>query len=157
MAASLEDRLSLRELADRYARAVDRRDWALAATLFTAECVLQGPGYQLVGREKILAGLRLIDRYSATQHSVHNQLVEVVGDLATGETYCTAHHVYARDGRQRMLDWGIRYQDRCVREAGAWRYARRELLLDWSQDLPLEQESARDLAGAAQELSLEQE
>ena len=140
MAASLEDRLALRELADRYARAVDRRDWTLAATLFTEDCVLQGPGYELVGREKILAGLRLIDRYSATQHSVHNQLVEVDGDRANGETYCTAHHVYERDGRRRMLDWGIRYQDRCVRDGGAWRYARRELLLDWSQDLSLEQE-----------------
>jgi uncharacterized protein (TIGR02246 family) len=140
MAASLEDRLALRELADRYARAVDRRDWELASTLFTEDCVLQGPGYELVGRVKILAGLRLIDRYAATQHSVHNQLVEIQGDVATGETYCTAHHVYARDGRRRMLDWGIRYQDRCVREGGAWRYARRELLLDWSQDLSLEQE-----------------
>ena len=140
MAASLEDRLALRELADRYARAVDRRDWELASTLFSEDCVLQGPGYELVGRTKILAGLRLIDRYSATQHSVHNQLVEVDGDVATGETYCTAHHVYERDGRRRMLDWGIRYQDRCVRERGAWRYARRELLLDWSQDLSLEQE-----------------
>ena len=138
MSATLEDRLALRELADRYARAVDRRDWTLAATLFTEDCVLHGPGYELVGREKILAGLRLIDRYSATQHSVHNQLVEVDGDRASGETYCTAHHVYARDGRPHMLDWGIRYQDRCVRERGAWRYARRELLLDWAQDLPLE-------------------
>ena len=146
MAASLEDRLALGELAFRYARAVDRRDWSLAATLFTENCVLCGPGYELVGREKILAGLRLIDRYSATQHSVHNQLVEVAGDLATGETYCTAHHVYARDGRSRMLDWGIRYQDRCVREAGAWRYARRDLLLDWTQDLPLD--AAGERAGA---------
>jgi uncharacterized protein (TIGR02246 family) len=142
MAASLEDRMALRELAFRYARAVDRRDWALAASLFTEDCVLQGPGYELVGRAKILAGLRVIERYSATQHSVHNQLVEVDGDRATGETYCTAHHVYARDGRPRMLDWGIRYQDRCVREAGAWRYQRRDLLLDWSQDLPLEQAEA---------------
>ena len=152
MAASLEDRLALRELADRYARAVDRRDWALAASLFSEDCVLQGPGYQLVGRAKILAGLRLIDRYSATQHSVHNQLVEVDGDRATGETYCTAHHVYERDGRQRMLDWGIRYQDHCEREAGAWRYARRDLVLDWSQDLPLGGElDEAILAGIKQE------
>ena len=140
MPASLEDRLALRELAERYARAVDRRDWELAATLFTEDCVLVGPGYELVGREKILAGLRLIDRYRATQHSVHNQLVEVSGDRASGETYCTAHHLYEREGRPRKLSWGIRYQDRCVREAGAWRYARRELLRDWAQDLPIEPE-----------------
>jgi uncharacterized protein (TIGR02246 family) len=140
VAASVEDRLALRELADRYARAVDRRDWALAGALFTEDCVLLGPGYELVGRGAILTGLRQIDRYRATQHSVHNQLVEVAGDRATGETYCTAHHLYERDGRTRKLSWGIRYQDRCARESGAWRYERRELLLDWSQDLPLDSE-----------------
>ena len=138
MPSDLEDRLALRELAYRYARAVDRRDWTLAEELFTPECVLVVPGYELVGRDRILAGLRLIDRYAATQHDVHNQLVEVSGDRASGETYCTAHHLYERDGRPRKLSWGIRYQDCCRREAGAWRYERRELLLDWSQDLPLE-------------------
>jgi len=140
MPSSLEDRLELRELAYRYARAIDRRDWALAEQLFTATCVLLGPGFELVGRERIVAGLRSIDRYSATQHSVHNQLVEIAGDRARGETYCTAHHLYERDGQRRKLSWGIRYQDRCAREGGAWRYERRELLLDWTQDLPLEQE-----------------
>jgi ketosteroid isomerase-like protein len=138
VAARLEDRWELRELAYRYARAVDRRDWALAERLFTRDCVLVGPGYELVGRDGILAGLRRIDQFRATQHSVHNQLVEVAGDTATGETYCTAHHLYERDGRSWKLSWGIRYQDRCVREAGAWRYVRRELVLDWAQDLPLE-------------------
>jgi ketosteroid isomerase-like protein len=139
VSADLEDRSALRELAYRYARAVDRRDWELAGRLFTRECVLVGPGYELVGRDAILAGLRQIDRFSATQHSVHNQLVEIAGDRATGETYCTAHHLYDRDGVRRKLSWGIRYQDRCLREQTDWRYERRELLLDWAQDLPLEQ------------------
>lgn len=138
MPSVLEDRLELRDLAYRYARAVDRRDWKLAEALFTRDCVLVGPGYELVGRDGILAGLRRIDQFRATQHSVHNQLVEISGDRASGETYCTAHHLYERDGISRKLTWGIRYQDRCVREAGAWRYERRELLLDWTQDLPLD-------------------
>src|SRR5262245_55471543 len=138
MPSPLEDRLALRDLAERYARAVDRRDWALAEQLFTQECVLVGPGFELVGRDRILAGLRNVERYSATQHSVHNQLVEIEGDRARGETYCTAHHLYEREGQPRKLSWGIRYQDRCARGGGAWRYERRELLLDWSQDLPLE-------------------
>jgi uncharacterized protein (TIGR02246 family) len=136
--SSVEDRLALRELADRYARAVDRRDWELAARLFTRDCVLVGPGYELAGRDAILAGLRQIDRFSATQHSVHNQLFEIAGDSASGETYCTAHHLFEREGSRRKLSWGIRYQDRCQREEGQWRYQRRELLLDWTQDLPLE-------------------
>jgi hypothetical protein len=132
------DRAEIRDLACRYARAVDRRDWALAETLFTEDATLKGARFELVGCAQC-AGLAHRP-FRATQHSVHNQLVEVAGDRARGETYCTAHHLYDRDGRARMLDWGIRYQDLCVREAGAWRYARRELLLDWSQDLPLASE-----------------
>ena len=52
----LADRLAIREVACRYARAVDRRDWALAATLFTDDAVLVGPRFELVGRDQILRG-----------------------------------------------------------------------------------------------------
>jgi hypothetical protein len=82
--------------------------------------------------------MRVVERFSATFHAVHNQLVELDGDRASGETYCIASHLYERDGRQRKLDWGIRYQDLYVRSEGAWRFARRELCVDWEQDLPLE-------------------
>jgi hypothetical protein len=82
-------------------------------------------------------GIRLIEQYEATQHCVHNQLVDVRGDAATGETYCVARHVYAKDGVKRKLDMGVRYQDQYRREAGIWRFVRRELVLDWTQDLPL--------------------
>ena len=138
MSASLEDRLALQELAARYARAVDRRDYAGFVALFTADGVLCGPGYAMRGAREIDAGIRLIEQYEATQHCVHQQLVEVSGDDARGETYCVARHVYARDGAKRKLDMGVRYQDAYRRERGAWRIQRRELVLDWTQDLPLE-------------------
>jgi hypothetical protein len=122
---------------------VDRRDWALAATLFTDDAVLRGPRFELAGRDAVLAGLRSVERYRATFHAVLNQLVDIAGDEASGETYCLANHLYEREGRPRKLDWGIRYQDRFRREAGVWRFARRELLVDWEQDLPLEAPAAR--------------
>jgi len=125
-------------VAYRYARAVDRRDWALAATLFTDDAVLKGARYELVGRDRILQGLRTVERYRATFHAVHNQTLELAGDEASGETYCVANHLLEREGRPLKLDWGIRYQDRYRRGAdGAWRIARRELIVDWEQESSL--------------------
>jgi ketosteroid isomerase-like protein len=137
MPASLEDRLALQELSARYARAVDRRDYAGFVALFAEGGVLCGPGYAMTAHAEIERGIRLIEQYEATQHCVHQQLVELNGDTATGETYCVARHVYARDGVKRKLDMGVRYQDEYRRERGTWRFARRELVLDWTQDLPL--------------------
>ena len=132
------DRAAIRDLACRYARAVDRRDWVLAATLFTEDAVLAGSRFELVGIEHILRGLGRVERYRATFHAVHNQTLEIAGDEAVGETYCVANHLLERDGRSFKLDWGIRYQDRCLRGTdGVWRFARRELIVDWEQELPL--------------------
>lgn len=128
------DRLAIRDVALRYARAVDRRDYALAATLFAEDAELLGPGFHVVGRDSVVRGLRRVEHYDATFHAVHNQLVELSGDTAEGETYCIAAHLFARDGRRRKLDWGIRYQDRYVRSAEGWQLARRELVVDWTQE-----------------------
>lgn len=128
---------AIRALACRYAQAVDRRDWAQLATLFTEDAAVEGPGFTLPGRDAILAGMRQLDHYRTTQHHVHNQLVNVDGDVASAETYCIANHVYTRDGVDRKLDWGLRYQDSLVLRDGQWLFTRRSLLLDWTQDLPL--------------------
>jgi hypothetical protein len=116
---------------------VDRRDWALAQALFTEDAVLVGPRFELVGRDAVVRGLASVTRYRATFHAVTNQLFEIRGDEASGETYCHASHLFERDGAGRKLDWGIRYQDRCRREGDSWRFARRELIVDWEQEAPL--------------------
>ena len=100
--------------------------------------MLTSTRFELVGVEQILRGLRSVERYRATFHAVHNQTLDIAGDEATGETYCVANHLLEREGQPRKLDWGIRYQDRYRRGAdGAWRLARRELIVDWEQESPL--------------------
>ena len=69
---------------------------------------------------------------------VHNQTASISGDAATGETYCTADHVYLENGRKKLLSWQIRYQDQWRREDGAWRFCRRTLLLDWQEHRALD-------------------
>ena len=140
--AYLEDRLALQDLVSLYSRIPDDRDYTLVDRVFTADAVLVGPGFEYHGAEQIAQGMRGIEHFPVTLHSVYNQLVTVDGDEATGETYCVANHLLEKNGQQRKLDWGIRYQDRYRREANGWRLSRRELRVVWEQELPLQGDSA---------------
>jgi hypothetical protein len=133
----IADRITLRELVERYARIPDDRDYALVDVLFTADATLAGPGFSLQGHEAIRAAMRAIEQYSATLHCVHNQLLEIDADEARGEVWCVANHIHDVEGRPCKLDWGIRYQDRYRREADGWRIAHRELRVVWEQEAPL--------------------
>ncbi len=135
-ARELEDRIALRELVYRYARLIDDRAYDDIPNVFTEDAELSGPGYSMNGYAELRGGLSQIETYSATLHCVHNQLVELSGDDATGETYCVANHVYEADGTARILDMGIRYTDVYRCERGAWRIAKRQLNVVWDQDLP---------------------
>ncbi len=129
---------ALYELVCRYAQAVDKRDWTALARLFAPDAVLKGPGFSFDGVDAIVAGMSGLGRFSLTQHHVHNHLAEVDELEASAETYCVANHLYEVDGVTRKLDWGIRYLDRFACIDGLWHITRRELLLDWSQDLSLQ-------------------
>jgi ketosteroid isomerase-like protein len=135
-AQELDDRFALRELTYRYARLVDDRAYDDIPTVFTEDALLEGPGYKMTGHAELQGGLEQIEMYSATLHCVHNHLVKLAGDEATGEAYCVANHLYEADGIARKLDMGIRYTDRYRREDGHWRIAKRVLHLIWDQDLP---------------------
>jgi len=136
-AGDAADRRALREVVDRYAKIPDDRNYALVDEIFTEDATLLGPGFELTGRESIRRGMRAIEQYTATLHAMHQHLVEIDGDEATGETWCVANHLYEKDGEPRKLDWGIRYRDRYRRVQGTWQVARRELVLVWTQDLPV--------------------
>lgn len=125
------------ELACRYAQAVDRRDAAAIASLFADDAELHMPGNALVGVEQI-AGIAqmLSDMFECTQHRMGNQVVNVDGETASGEAYCTASHVRLKDGKREVEDWAIRYQDEFVLQQDQWRYKRRELVIDWVEIRP---------------------
>ena len=46
------------------------------------DATLAGPGFRFDDRDAIVAGMRVIERYEATQHHVHNQLVTLDGGEA---------------------------------------------------------------------------
>ena len=59
------------------------------------DATLAGPGFRFDDRDAIVAGMRVIERYEATQHHVHNQLVTLDGGEAEVETYGVACHTCA--------------------------------------------------------------
>ena len=131
------DQSLLRDTADLYAIGADRRDKALWRQVLADDCVIEGPGFTSVGRDNMLLSIdALSEMFRATQHRVHQQVTAIDGDRAVGETYCTAEHLL-RD-RDAVLVWAIRYQDQWRREGEAWRFTRRELIVDWSETRPVE-------------------
>lgn len=130
------DEAALRRSAELYARGADRRDRDLWRALMAPECVLSGPGFRFDGREECLGALdTLTESFRETQHRVFNQTVEIDGDSATGETYCSADH--AMKDSDELWCWAIRYQNRWRREDGNWLFTSRDLVVDWMEMRPL--------------------
>ncbi len=84
-----------------------------------------------------MTGLRGLEQYEKTLHLVANQLIEIDGDLAKGETYCTAHHIYRREGAAMNHTMAIRYQDRFIRRDDRWWFEERRLAIDWERHAAL--------------------
>jgi uncharacterized protein (TIGR02246 family) len=138
--ARLVDERALRRLVESWARAADRLDAELFASIVTADVVLENEGFRMEGRDR-MRGIpaMLTARFLRTNHFVMNHAVTIEGDDASGETYSLAYHRYdAPDGTPMTLDWAIRYQDRYRRENGEWLICYRRLIVDWEKRTPVE-------------------
>jgi SnoaL-like domain len=139
--AEAADRLALRELFDAYAHCADRRDAEGQKRLFTLDTrfavYMDGPGteasYVLQGREALSPVFDDLNRYEATMHFNGQSTVSIDGDQATGESYTIAHHVFTQDGIRKIMVAWLRYLDVFAKIDGAWYFAERQLILDWSE------------------------
>ncbi|MDX3613222.1 nuclear transport factor 2 family protein [Streptomyces europaeiscabiei] len=146
----VRDRLDLRRLVDTYASALDRRSTELFASLFDedGELVLNRPSGTgrpprvFDGRDGWASALSVLESCVVTTHFVGNHTVRLAGDSATGETYCLAHEIRPAEAVHRLRVRSIRYQDSYRRTAGRWRFARRILTVDWTEDRVLVSPSA---------------
>jgi len=125
---------------------VDRREPDAVAALFCEDGVLAiyegdpdvvAPDRVRTGRAEIATALAGMSRYEVTTHFLGQQMVDVDGDAATGETYCMAHHISEVDGARRDKVMAIRYLDRYRRVGGEWKIEERRLAVDWTDDREL--------------------
>jgi ketosteroid isomerase-like protein len=132
--AMLDERAINRLVLD-YAEAVDRLDEPLLRRIFTADAVLEGPGWRFEGIEQICTIFPIMkDSFVSSWHATHQQTIHLNGDSATGETYCAGRHLqkggYADN---QLLTMIIRYHDSFVRLAEGWRMASRKEIVDWTE------------------------
>jgi SnoaL-like domain len=134
----IDTREALRELAFRYALAVDDCDAEALLHLFTADGSVSGtddsiPAFK--GEADLRLMIRQVDTsFNRTMHNVYNQTFEIVADglSATGETYCLASHIIeTADGSWQILEMAIRYKNDYAHEDGRWKFRRRRLDVQW--------------------------
>ena len=125
-----------RALAMKYAQFIDHRQFQRMAEIMAPDFRQHGPGFEANSLQEFVDNLSILDDYSATFHLVGNQLGEWHNKIYTGETWCIANHIYEKEGVQRKLDMGVRYQDVIENVGGSYRYTSRDLYVVWTQDLP---------------------
>jgi hypothetical protein len=143
---SLEDKMALRELVERYALAADTRNPDMFGSCFTKDGVNRtpkvpeslGPTLERSGRDEIGQSILGLKRYFATMHAVVGQVIDDTDpERPTGVVACLANHVTHLNGELTNHAWSLHYHDNYVREDGAWRIAKRELYCDWIEQRPV--------------------
>lgn len=141
----IADLLALRALVDRYARAVDARDAHAFAGLFTADGVLAvyesedaPPTVEYRGHDALREVMDLLRAFSSTFHVMANHICETAGAEATGEVYCMAHHLTEGAGGATDLVMYIRYRDAYAKTSAGWRFLRRDVRRQWTEERPAE-------------------
>jgi hypothetical protein len=131
----LIERAELYALATRYCRAVDRREWSVLPTLYHADAHnIYGPGFSGSPVEFVSWLREQVASLEATAHYILNTTYHFDGSYAEGELYFIAYHRTVPPDRRDLFVAG-RYLDRYERrDDGPWRFAKRTLVWDWTND-----------------------
>jgi len=137
-------RQSLHDLNMAYARAADRADAELMASVFHEDAKVVSGVFNCTGAQYARDVTAFI-RTNLTRcfHSVANEWYEVRGDHAVGECYVIAA---VTAGGQDTLTGG-RYVDAYERRDGVWRITHRVFVEDWSNAQPTSHETTGMYAG----------
>ena len=120
-----EDRQDISDVLIRYATGIDRRDWPLFRTVFTADCELDyGEIGTWHGIDAVTAFMEQSHAMAGhTMHRMSNQAIGVDGDRAVARTYVDGL-ILGPDNTSGVNAVGF-YDDDLVRTADGWRIARR--------------------------------
>lgn len=131
--AWLRDLEALRSLPQRYARAVDARDFDALGDLFDPAGSVEGvrgtapvPAY--------LEGMRNAPSpFVGSMHLLGDPLVELEpgADRATSDTYAVVYQLRAPDAPEGDLTLGMRYLDTLARVGGTWKIHHRKASTMW--------------------------
>lgn len=123
----LVDKQALHELVTRLSRGVDRCDRELIVSCYHPDAYDDHGPYK-GGPEGFADWVIGALKSHWVQHTISNQLFEIVGDAAYGEIY-VSQKMRGADGR--LIPGYGRYVDRYERREGEWRIARRQVITEF--------------------------
>ncbi len=128
----LTDRQRIVEVIDRYASALDAKDYARFRTCFSEDAVVHYGESDLMGPDAVAAFCEAsLAPYAFTQHLLGNYEIALDGDCAAARTAMHASHI-APDGGAIWVVGGT-YVDRLERRDGGWKIVERALETKWSE------------------------
>ena len=128
---ALLDERAITTVLMRYARGIDRRDFALVASCYHPGATDDHGSFRGTVEEFIPWVQTALERFDTTMHLLGNVLIDLDGDTAHVETYCVAYHRLV--GRDVDSIAGLRYVDRFERREGDWRIADRTIVVEWNR------------------------
>ncbi|MFT4054140.1 MAG: nuclear transport factor 2 family protein [Novosphingobium sp.] len=146
----LLDKDALRDLATRYARAIDRRDPDLLRSVYHEDAI-DDHGVVFCDHAATFVARQpeIMAPFAITAHYLCNQSYRIDGDRADGEIYFIAYHRTVEEEAEADVKHLIvngRYLDNYERRAGIWKIAHRRLV--WDAFITLDA-AASDLAQLA--------
>lgn len=132
---ALADRQAITDLIYRYCRSVDRLDIPLGHSIWHEDAhadygadYYQGPGKGVIDLicENHLGCLH-------HSHQISNILIDLNGDRAGSESYCTASLRMIRDGKLVQITVWARYVDQWSRRDGRWGLDKRTTIRDFDE------------------------
>jgi hypothetical protein len=131
--------LEITALINRYAQAVDSKDWAMYAGCFTPDAVIDysSAGGARGGVGESAAWLAtMLEAISVSQHFITNQVVEVTGDDATCRAYFFGVVGNQSEAESSLIWVGGIYEDVLRRTESGWRIAELVDISRWSASGP---------------------
>ena len=129
MSADQEDYREIEAVLNRYASALDKKQYGRLSEVFAPEATANYVGLaECKGLDSIVNLVSgVLDRCGQTQHLLGNVQIDVQGGKATASCYLQAIHVGLGDyATQVYTVWG-EYRDRLVKTPPGWRISYREL------------------------------
>ena len=128
---ALLDRQAIHDVLMRYARGIDRCDWAMVEACYHPGA-RDDHGRFKGTVEEFMPWVKVqLDRFDSTMHFLGNVLIELDGATAKAETYCVAFHRVKDQDVDSIA--GLRYVDRFERRGGEWRIADRAIVVEWNR------------------------
>jgi hypothetical protein len=137
--AKLVAKDEIRDLAMIYSRAIDRQDFELVHSLYTADATDTHGAKHYATVDAFVDDLRkALPEVHYTGHHICNHLISVDGDTGEGEVYALAYHLLPMaDGGCDEFLLAVRYLDHYRKDDGRWRFSKRVVTFDWETHRPV--------------------